>query len=219
MHPALFKLFVLSLKSGFRKAFRGAKTVKGAFLTLFTMGVLFMAVGPSVFVAVFLRGQNSMPNFGGWAEPYLPMIILAFSLLIIFGPAGEMAIAFTPAEVDFLFPAPFERRELLNYKLAKLLLGSVFMAVIFSLSFLLYLNTWLSAFVGMFLTMAFTQLLALVMGLAGQIVAEHAYTKSRRAILLGLGTLVAAGLAQMLWQTPIQSIPELAWSFRNTWTG
>ena len=23
----------------------------------------------------------------------------------------------------------------------------------------------------------------------------------------------------MLWQTPMQSIPELAWSFRNTWTG
>ena len=156
-------------------------------LTLFTIGVLFTAIGPSVFVAVFLHRHNSMPNFSGLAEPYLPMIILAFSLLIIFGPGGEMAIAFTPAEVDFLFPAPFERRELLNYKLAKLLLGSVFMALIFSLSFLLYLNTWFAAFVGILLTMAFTQLLALVMALAGQIVAEHAYTKLRRAILLGLG--------------------------------
>ena len=34
-----------------------------------------------------------------------------------------MAISFTPAEVDFLFPAPFHRRELLIYKLAKLLFG------------------------------------------------------------------------------------------------
>ena len=44
------------------------------------------------------------------------------------------------------------------------------------------------------------------MALAGQIVAEHAYTHTRRLILLGVGALVAAGLAQMLWQTPIQSI-------------
>ena len=43
-----------------------------------------------------------------------------------------MAISFRPAEVDFLFPAPFHRRELLIYKLAKMLLGTVFMALIFS---------------------------------------------------------------------------------------
>ncbi len=34
-----------------------------------------------------------------------------------------------------------------------------------------------------------------------------------------MGVLVAAGLAQMLWQTPVQSIAELARSFRATWTG
>ncbi len=219
MNPALLKLIALSLKSGFRRAFRGARTVKGAFLTLFTMGVLFLMIGPSLFAAIMLRGQPGMPQFGGWLEPYMPIIILGFCVLIIFGPAGEMAIAFTPAEVDFLFPAPFHRRELLNYKLAKLLLGAVFMALIFSLSMLLYLNTWLSAFVGIFLTLAFTQLLALAMALAGQIVAEHSYTRTRRLILLGVGVLVAAGLTQMLWQTSVQSIPELARNFRNTWTG
>ena len=32
MHPALFKLFVLSNKAAFRRAFRGVKTVRGALL-------------------------------------------------------------------------------------------------------------------------------------------------------------------------------------------
>ena len=115
-------------------------------------------VGPSVFAAVMMRGQPGMPQFGGWLEPYLPIMILGFCLLIIFGPAGEMAISFTPAEVDFLFPAPFHRRELLIYKLAKLFMGAVFVALFFSLSYLIYLNTWISAFVGIFLTLAFMQL-------------------------------------------------------------
>ncbi len=146
-------------------------------------------------------------------------MILGFCLLIIFGPAGEMAISFTPAEIDFLFPAPFHRRELLIYKLAKLFIGAVFAALFCSMSALLYLNMWLSAFVGIFLTLAFTQLFGMSVALAGQIVAEQAYTRTRRLVLLGVGALVSAGLAQMLWQTPMESIPELAWSFRSTWTG
>jgi ABC-2 type transport system permease protein len=219
MHPALRKLIVLSLKSAFRRAFRGARTLKGAFLILFTMGVLMMMVGPSLIAAVTMRGHPNMAQFGGLVQPYLPIMILGMCLFIIVGPAGEMAISFTPAEVDFLFPAPFNRRELLIYKLAKLLLGGAFAALFCSMTALMYLNTWLSAFVGIFLTLAFTQLLALTVALAGQIVAEHAYSRTRRLFLLGVGALTATGLAQMLWQTPIQSIPELAWGFRSTWPG
>jgi hypothetical protein len=219
MHPALLKLIVLSLKSGFRRAFRGARTFKGAFLILFTAGVFMMMVGPSVIAAVTMRGHPGVLQFSGWLEPYLPIMILGLCLLIIFGPASEMAISFTGAEVDFLFPAPFHRRELLVYKLIKLLVGGLFAALFFSMTALMYLNMWLAAFVGIFLTLAFTQLIALSVALAGQIVAEHAYTHTRRLILLGVGALVAAGLAQLLWQTPIQTIPELAWNFRRTWTG
>jgi hypothetical protein len=219
MHPALLKLIVLSLKSGFRRAFRGARTVKGAFLTLFTMGVFFLMIGPSVFAAAAMRGNPGVLPFGGWLAPYLPIMILGFCLLIIFGPAGEMAISFTPAEVDFLFPSPFHRRDLLKYKLAKLFIGALFGSLFCSMSALIYFNSWLSAFVGIFLTLVFTQLLGLSVALAGQIVAEHAYSLTRKLVLLGVGALVLSGLAQMIWQTPIESIPDLAWSFRSTWTG
>jgi ABC-2 type transport system permease protein len=219
MHPALFNLIILSYKSGFRRAFRNARTVKGAFLIVFTLGTVAMMIGPSLFAAIALRGRPGLPQFTGWVEPYLPIMLLCGCLLIIFGPAAETAISFTPAEIDFLFPAPFHRRELLIYKLAKLLLGSVFAALIFSISLLLYLNTWLAAFVGVFLTLTFTQLISLAVALAGQIVAEHAYTATRKIVLFAVGALVIAGLAQVLLQAPMKTIAELAWNFRKTGTG
>jgi hypothetical protein len=219
MHPALFKLIALSVKSTFRRTFRGARSVRGAFLILFTISVLALMIGPSLVGAAAMRRVRGMPQFSDWIEPYLPLGIMGFCLLLIFGPAAEMAISFTPAEVDFLFPAPFSRGELLIYKLVKMLLGALVMALIFSMSFLIYFRSWLSAFVGIFLTLQFVQLFGLVVALAGQIVTEHAYTRTRRLMLVGAGALVALGLVQILWQTPIESFPDLARSFRGTWTG
>ena len=61
----------------------------------------------------FGRGRVRLPEgrvFFVPQKPYLPLGILGSCLLMIFGPAGEMAIAFTPAEIDFLFPAPLSRQ-------------------------------------------------------------------------------------------------------------
>ena len=173
MHPALSKLIVLSVKAGFRRLFRGAGSVRGAFLLLFTLGFLALMIGPSLAIAA-MRGRPGGPVLTGWVEPYLPVMLFGLCLMFVFTAAGERALYFTPAEVDFLFPAPFQRRELLIYKLSKTLLGVLFMALIFSTSFLIYLPSWLSAFVGFFLTLAFVQLLAMATAFVGQIVAEHA---------------------------------------------
>jgi hypothetical protein len=107
----------------------------------------------------------------------------------------------------------------LIYKLAKTLPGSVLMAWIFSASFLIYLDSWLSAFLGIWLTLAFAQLVTLAAALARQIVAEYAYTVARKLIGIALAVLAAAGLAQALWQAPVRSIADLARHFRETRTG
>jgi hypothetical protein len=173
---------------------------------------------PSLFISN-MRDNAGGRFFGGMAEPYLAPLLLGTTLMFVFSSAGEKALYFSPPEVDFLFPAPFGRRDLLVFKLAQTLLSLVFMAFLFSLSFLIYLNLWLSAFVGTFLALAFVQLLALSSAFLGQIVAEQAYTRRRRLILLSIGVLVFAALAQMLWQTPVQSPAELARNFRASWTG
>ncbi len=217
MHPALFKLIALSTKSMFRRTFRGAKSVRGAFLLLFTISVLVLWLAPSVVVVVTMRGRADVPRFSGLAEPYLPLIIMALCLLFVFTSAGEKAFSFSPAEVDFLFPAPFNRRELLIYKLSKTVLGIVFAALILSISLLLFLNSWLSAYVGILLTLALVQLVALVTAMAAQIVAEHAYNRTRKLIVAGLAAAVAAGMAQTYRQVQARSISELVHGFLNTW--
>jgi Putative ABC exporter len=218
MHPSLYKLLFLTAKSNLRRLFRGARTLRGALLIIFTIGIFAMMIVPSLFAAS-MRNNPAGRLFSGFIEPYLPLLLLGISLPFVFTSAGEKALYFTPSEVDFLFPAPFHRREVLNFKLAKMLVGLVVMALFFSTSCLIYLNSWLSAFVGIFLTLAFLQLLALATAFLGQIVAEQAYTSKRRLLLLSIGVLILGALAQMLWQTPLQSPSELARSLRASWTG
>ena len=155
------------------------------------------------------RADNPVARvFSGVAEPYLAPGLLAFTLLFVFSSAGEKALYFSPSEVDFLFPAPFHRRDLLMFKLSKMLFGLVFMALIFSISFLLYLNTWISAFVGCFLALGFVQLLALVSAFLGQIVAEQAYTRRRRMVLLAIGVLVLGALRRCCGRLRYQTQPS-----------
>ena len=142
--------------------------------------------------------------------------LLLSALLFVFRPAGEKAIYFSPAEVDFLFPAPFHRRELLIYKLAKTLVGLVFMALIFSVSFLIYLNV-----VALGVRRHLSD--AGIHATAGDDDGVPGPDRGRTCLYAPAGgsfcwrsaCLVLAGLAQMLWQTPIQSPSELARSFRS----
>jgi Putative ABC exporter len=218
VHPALSKLFMLSNKAVFRRMFRGAKSVRGALLLVFTLGFLALMIGPSLAVAS-MRGRPGSPVMTGWVDPYLSLMLFGLSLIFVFTAAGERALYFTPSEVDFLFPAPFHRRELLLYKLGNTMLGVLFMALVFSASFLIHLPSWMSAFVGIFLTLTFVQFLAMASSFIAQIVAEHAFTARRRLLLLCIGVLVAAGLMQVLFQTPVQNVAEIALRFRSSWTG
>ncbi len=177
-----------------------------------------MMLGPSLAIAL-LRDRPGVLAMTGWIDPYLPVMLFGLCAMFVFTAAGERAMYFTPAEVDFLFPAPFDRHELLIYKLTKTMIGVLFMALILATSFLIYLPSWLSAFVGIFLTLTLVQFLAMATSFIGQIVAEHAFTARRRLILLCIGVLVAAGLAQVLLQTPVHGFSEIVERFRESWSG
>ena len=72
---------------------------------------------------MMMSGRPELQQLTGAAAPFAPLALFGFTLLFVFTSAGEAAIYFTPAEVDLLFAAPFTRRELLIYKLAKTALG------------------------------------------------------------------------------------------------
>ena len=93
-------------------------------------------IGPQVFTAMMMRDRPELRQLTGAAAPFAPLALFGFTLLFVFTSAGETAVYFTPAEVDLLFAAPFTRRELLIYKLAKTALALVFMSAFFSLMML-----------------------------------------------------------------------------------
>ena len=172
MHPSLYKLTMLTARSNFRRLFRSARTVRGAFLLIFMIALFAMMLLPSIFIATMRNRPNVFPAVGRALSPAgstgdQPDVRFHFG--------RRKSPVFQPAGSRFPVSGPVSPAELLIFKLAKTLVGLELMSLIFSASFLLYLGSWLPAFVGIFLTLGFVQLLAMATAFLGQIVAEHLY--------------------------------------------
>src|SRR5271155_2258320 len=208
MPLALFTLLRLHFYGKVRHSLRGARTVRGmVFLVLGTV-VLCSWLGPSLYRA--LRMPHADPQM---VRTIAPFAILGFCLSNLFASFGEGAIAFTGAEVDFLFPGPFTRRSLLGYKIVKTALGTAFTTLIFSVLLLRYSASWIACFIGVWLTVQFMQLFAMAVIMVGQTIGERAYSGTRRAILIASAALaiiaVAPTLAANLHSKPIQLMTQV----------
>lgn len=101
-------------------------------------------VGGMYFFWVFILQRRSVSGSAGprFSAEFLPIVEL---LLVGFGAAAVLlawifgsdraTLAFTETEVQFLFPAPASRRQLLNFKLVRSLVRMIFSAGISALFF------------------------------------------------------------------------------------
>jgi hypothetical protein len=182
MHTALWKLFGLRIRGSVRAIAVKLKTPKGAALGLFSLLLFGMMIGPNLALA-FAPGRPGVPFGAEFLREIVPPMMLLFVVLNCVSSIGERALYFTPSEVDFLFPAPFSRREILVFKI----LGSVTMAIYFGLFmpvFLLrFVHSWPAASLGFFLASLMISSLTLCIQLVGQTVSEHAFTRGRRLLL------------------------------------
>ncbi len=218
MHTALFKLFTLSNKSAIRRTFRGARTVRGALLILFTLTILGLMIVPQIVAVIAMNGHPQGFTFVDKVEPFAPFGLLFFTMIFVFTSAGEKAITFSPAEIDFLFPAPFSRRDLLIYKLLKTAIGLVIMSLLFSIIWRIYFRSWLSGFAGLTLSLALLQLLGMVTALVGQIASESLYTRVRKIILAVVLVTLLAGLGQVARRVQAMGLTELIAGVRESQT-
>lgn len=184
----LFMLMLLQLRSAFRRMTRGLRSVKGALLFVFGLLVIGLWIGPSIYTAHGLPRTD--PNR---VRDLAPIILLGTCLLTIVTSGGEKAIAFTPAEVDFLFPAPFTRRQILAYKVIKMFGGVVLSAALLSAVFLRHASSWMPAFTALLLGMMFMQLFGMAVMLVGQSIGERSYTLGRKLLLAAI--LIAVALS------------------------
>ena len=93
--------------------------------------------------------------------------LLSWSTTI--GASRLAVVSFTPAEVNFLFPGPFARRELLLYKVVKSACGATLMSLFLSVVMLRYATLWAACFAGVLLAMLFLQFASMAVALAGQV--------------------------------------------------
>lgn len=155
MNPALLFLLRRSFVNAFRKWFQRLKNPRYLLPTLVGVGYFLLIFGP---LRVGKRWSGPPPGTGAggggllgeWA--FTAVTLLFCSLAWLF-PARGTPLAFTEAEVSWLFPGPVTRKELVRYKLLQLQKylwsGPAFFAVI-SLgnvgplrAFYVFIGTWL----------------------------------------------------------------------------
>ena len=204
IHPSLLTLAKLRLRGTRRRILRGARTPKGRIL--FALGVVMFGLwlAPSI-VAAFMRTDAHPETL----HTVFPFIILAMCTLTMLTSAGERAIYFHPAEVDLLFPGPFSRRELLAYKVMGGLVSTAFSALIFSIIFLRWGGWWPALYVGLFLSFQFVQLLSMSVMLIGQMMAEQAFTRIRKTVMLIVMGILAVALWRAVSAQAEQSFTEI----------
>ena len=195
MHTALWKLYRLRIRGSIRSMVGKLKSVRGAALAVFTLLVLGMMFGPNLVMALKL-GAGGM---GRSADPFrevIPVAMLVYTVLTIVTSLGERAIYFSPSDVDFLFPAPFSRRQILLYKILGNVTAAIFIAFLMPMSLIMYVRSWPAAVVGFFLAWLMINSLTMCAQLVAQSVTERAYTRARKLLLGGLIAAAAVAMGQ-----------------------
>jgi len=213
MHSLLL-LYKLQGKALVRRMTRNLGTVKGILFSICGVAVIGLWLTPSVFHAMKLPRTD--PQI---VLKIAPAILLAFGLFSLLTAGGEKAIVFTPAEVDFLFPGPFTRRQLLAYKIGKSLFGLLFSSLLLSYVFLQHAASWPFAFVGLFAAMLFLQLVSMSLTLITQSAGERAYTNIRKIVLVLVIFAIAAAVLPRLKTGGQRGFLELAQSVQTSRIG
>jgi len=119
-----------------------------------------------------------------------PAGLLAFTFLSLFSSTKYRGVYFSPAEVDFLFPAPFTRRELLSYRLATQFIH-ILLSVFFTGALICrYLPGFWQTVAGLFLTFAFINLVQIAGSLLAGTLEERVLSRGRRFVGIFLVTAV-----------------------------
>jgi hypothetical protein len=189
MHPALWLLLWLRVRGWWRRLFRNAGTVRGAFLLV--VGVLFFScIFLNPLLVYFFATPEEQAGYIAGMRRFGPLGLLAYCVVTLLFSTGERAITFTPAEIDFLFPGPFSRRQLLGYKIAVTFLTCLLTGLFFALYLLAHGAWFVAAYAGAVLACFFLMLFAMVVGLVANTLGARAHTRARQLVLFLLAALL-----------------------------
>jgi hypothetical protein len=194
MDRALFTLMKLQARAALRRSVRGLRSVRGAAFFAIGLAVFAAWLGPTLFTTLRVPGAGADP---ATVREFLPAALLLACAASLLG-SGDKALAFTPAEVNFLFPGPFTRRTLLAYKITKAALGATVVALFMSFAMRRFAQLWLGALLGAFLSLMLVNLFTICVVIIGQTVSGAAYTRGRRAALAVVAGVLAVSVGPAL---------------------
>jgi hypothetical protein len=203
VNRALWLLIGLQLHGWVRFFLRGLLTLRGALL-----GILGATCFSMWLVSVVFVNRVKAAGEPAYVPLYGPSLLLFYCVLNVMLSSGERGIYFTPAEVNFLFPAPISRRSLLVYKIAASIVIGLPSALILAALTYGYSTSFLNAFIGMTLVVVFMQLFTLALNLLAVTVGARLYARGRR--LLGVAAVLFAVV--VLWR--VGHLPDSGQLFR-----
>jgi ABC-2 type transport system permease protein len=204
MSGALWLLIGLQLRGWLRYLLGRLLTLKGALLAILG-GTFFVLWAASVCFA-----QAATPR-SGFEPLYVqrsgPGVLLVYCVLNVLLSPVERGVYFSPAEVNFLFPAPFGRRSLLGYKVVfNVIIGLPSSLVLSAISYG-FSTSFLRAFVGMTLIVLFMQLFTMAVNLIAVSAGARLYSRGRKFLLVAVLALAALILWRVAGDPP-------RWDFR-----
>lgn len=189
MNAGLRYLLVRTAIGKWRQIRRRANGPKGLFVGAGVLALLALMLVPQILV----RMQRDPEEIRALAEPirtWVPSILLLGMLIFGFSKA---ALFFKPAEIQFLFPAPIPRRELLIYNILARLRVQVLSAAWCSIFLLQGSTSWVGAFLALLFGFASLQVTAQTEGLFFAAIGERVTARVRWALailVLGGGTIL-----------------------------
>lgn len=194
MNPALYKLMRLRAGGMYRRLARSMKTVQGLAFVLMAFAVFLLWVAPLIVFPVLPANLRTIP-FSTLTELIAPALFGACMLTILLG--DDKTIRFQPAEVDFLFPAPFSRRDLLAYKLIESVFGAAVAGAFFFVWLIPHVPHPVAAYLGSFLALLFVQLFQMVFVLSSETLSHKLSGVDKRYIYGTLAVVFVLAAAQV----------------------
>jgi hypothetical protein len=194
---ALWLLLWLRFFGWCRRLVRNARTVGGALLL--GGGLLFfccLCIQPLTLLLLPREVFGSGDNLEH-ARRFGPLFLLGYCVLNLSFSPSERAIAFTPAEVNFLFPGPFSRRQLLAYKVITAALSCLVAAVMMSAFLFRFGSGLLAGYLGLVLALLFVTLFSMAVSLVASSFEARAFNRRRKVVLLALACLAIGTLVYL----------------------
>lgn len=191
---ALRLLLRLRIGAFFRKLKRDLRNPRKAGYAIFVYSAIV------VYLAIFILFHliNDDDGVLGAIRESLPVVLAGFYGLFVLSACFRFPLAYSPAEIQHLFPAPISRRAILTYKLAIQSAAMALGATIFAFFLVGTRTGWFKAWLGL-------SLFGLFATYSGIVVAMLVRTRTGR-IVAAAASLILAGFAAAILQPVLDGL-------------